>query len=102
MNSTTQHPNQDFEQQRQRLEALVHPNYRAELAEPAESALVRTCKTLGGGLVRFLTSQNELRIWQRTRQGRQTWFAYDPITNKTRQFYSEHEVRLWLDTRYNE
>ncbi|NJL44744.1 MAG: hypothetical protein HC922_01350 [Leptolyngbyaceae cyanobacterium SM2_3_12] len=99
MNSTTQHPNHDFEQQRQRLEALVHPNHHPE---SAESAWVRAFKTLGGGLVRFLTAQNELRIWQRTRHGRQTWFAYDPMTNKTRQFYSEHEVRLWLDTRYNE
>ncbi|MGF1567158.1 MAG: hypothetical protein ACFCVD_03635 [Nodosilinea sp.] len=99
MNSTTNYPNHDLDRQRQRLEALVYPNTQPE---KASSALVQALKTLGGGIVKFLTAQNELRIWQRTRNGRQTWFAYDPITNQTRRFYSEHEVRLWLDNRYYE
>lgn len=50
--------------------------------------------------MKFLTQGNELRIWQRTRNGRPTWFAYDPVTNRTRSFYAEADLRHWLDQRY--
>ena len=52
--------------------------------------------------MKFLTSGNELRIWQRTSNGRPIWFAHDPITNRTRSFTSEQDVRQWLDNRYYE
>lgn len=52
--------------------------------------------------MRFFTANQELRIWQRTRNGRQVWFAYDPITEQRRQFFAEEDVRHWLDARYYE
>ncbi|TVQ09423.1 MAG: hypothetical protein EA368_09490 [Leptolyngbya sp. DLM2.Bin27] len=82
--------------QRQRLEALVN--------SPAQgsSELAQTLKQLGDRAMRFFTGQTEPRIWQRTRQGQLTWYAHDPVTNRTRQFSSEQEVRLWLEKRYYE
>lgn len=52
--------------------------------------------------MRFLTGGSDLRIWQRTRNGQPTWFAHDPVTNRTRSFVSEQDVRQWLDRRYYE
>jgi hypothetical protein len=97
MNSSTNCPN-SLDQQRQRFEQLI--NFPQPIAEP--KTFTHRLVTLGGSIVRFLTADRQLRIWQRTRRGRQVWFAYDPITDQTRQFFSEADVRLWLDTRYYE
>lgn len=93
--TTTRDQNYDLHRQRQRLEALVQP-------ARGGSDLAQTLKQLGDRAMRFFTGQTEPRIWQRTRQGQPTWFAHDPITNRTRQFSSEQEVRLWLEKRYYE
>jgi hypothetical protein len=93
MNSTTRDRNYDLNHQRQRLEGLVAP------ATPGRS-LTSLLFQLGERTMKFLTQGNELRIWQRTRNGRPTWFAYDPVTNRTRSFYAEADLRHWLDQRY--
>lgn len=95
MNSTTRTSNSDLSRQRQRLEALV------QLTQ-SPSGLGRVLNTLGDRLLNFFTGTEELRIWQSTRNGHQVWFAHDPITNRTRSFYSEQDVRHWLDNRYSE
>jgi hypothetical protein len=98
MNSTTNY-SEHLNQQRQRLEALVNSS---EPLENRQSTLVQTLQTLGGHLMRFLTAERELRIWQTSRNGRQVWHAYDPITNRKRQFVTEDDLRAWLDNRYYE
>ncbi len=85
----------DLHRHRQRLEALVQPSQGGK-------TLALTLKQLGNRAMRFFTGQTEPRVWQRTRQGQLTWFAHDPITNRTRQFSSEQDVRLWLEKRYYE
>ncbi|WOD37831.1 hypothetical protein [Nodosilinea sp. E11] len=93
--TTTRDHNYDLHRQRQRLEVLVQPVQGA-------TTLAQTLKQLGDKTVRFFTGQTEPRIWQRNRQGQLTWFAHDPMTNRTRQFSSEQDVRLWLEKRYYE
>jgi hypothetical protein len=90
----TRDRNYDLNRQRQRFETLVQ--------QPAGSPLAQTLKQIGDRTMRFFTGQTEPRIWQRTRHGQPTWFAHDPITNRTRQFTSEQDVRLWLEKRYYE
>ncbi len=98
MNSSTNCPT-PIEQQRQQLERLVgQPQDGAARVNPFFHKLIR----LGGALMRFFTAEQELRVWQRNRNGRLTWFAYDPITGQKRQFLTEQDLRLWLDTRYYE
>jgi hypothetical protein len=96
MNSSTNCPN-TLDQQRQRLERLV------SYSQPGvPGSFVQHLISLGGSIMRFFTANQELRIWQRTRNGRQVWFAYDPITDQKRQFLAEEDVRRWLDARYYE
>lgn len=84
-----------YHRQRQRLEALVTP-------AQGRSTLAQALYQLGDKTMRFFTGQAEPRIWQRTRQGQAIWYAHDPMTNRTRQFATEQEVRHWLETRYYE
>jgi hypothetical protein len=97
MNSTTYNSNYDLDQQRLRLEALFqadsHPNPEG-LRQQIGTALYR--------LKRLFLHGNELRVWSRTHHGRTTWYAHDPLNNRARQFYSEQELRFWLDNRYYE
>ncbi|HZG39269.1 MAG TPA: hypothetical protein VEZ50_11370 [Nodosilinea sp.] len=104
---TTRKPNHDLQQQRQRLEALVQPTLGSRIDNgPAYNGpihgLGQALKQLGDRTMRFFIGQNELRIWQRTRNGQPLWFAHDPVTNRTRSFHSEQDVRYWLDKRYYE
>ena len=92
----TRDRNYDLNRQRQHLETLV------QQPSQGSSPLAQTLKQIGDRAMRFFTGQAEPRIWQRTRQGQPIWFAHDPITNRTRQFASEQEVRLWLEKRYYE
>jgi hypothetical protein len=97
MNSTTRHPNHDLNRERQRLEALVQPS-----RSPAGWGFKQLLTTVGERTMRFLTGSTELRIWQRHQNGRSIWFTHDPVTNRTRSFASEQDVRNWLDRRYYE
>lgn len=102
---TTRNINQDLQQQRRRLENLVQPTLGSQpIHRPVEQGpihgLRQSLKQLGDRTMRFFTGQNELRIWQRSRNGQPLWFAHDPVTNRTRSFHSEQDVRTWLDQRY--
>jgi hypothetical protein len=95
MTSTPRLPSRDLDRQRQQLETLVQ-------APSPRWTIPHSLKQLGDRTMRFFTGQPEPRVWQRTRHGQLTWFAHDPVTNRTRQFSSEQEVRLWLEKRYYE
>jgi hypothetical protein len=97
MNSSTHCPH-TLDQQRQRFERLVNGSQ----PKAGNRVFVNRLIALGGSMMRFLTANQELRIWQRTRNGRPVWFAYDPMTDQKRQFFAEEDVRRWLDTRYYE
>ncbi|MEO1069971.1 MAG: hypothetical protein AAFW95_12765 [Cyanobacteria bacterium J06638_6] len=84
----------DYDLSRQHLETLVQQPSRPSIT------LGNTLQQLGAKTMKFLTGQTEPRIWQRTRSGNSVWFAHDPITNSTRSFVSEQDVRAWLDNRY--
>jgi hypothetical protein len=99
MNSTTQYSSYELERQRQQLEALVQPKPQAA---SLQSHLTQALHTLGTRLVAFLTVDQGLRIWQRTRYGQTLWFVHDPVTNQTRSFQTEEDVYVWLDQRYNQ
>lgn len=92
----------NLQQQRQRLENLVKPTLGSRIHSPNHNGLRQALKQLGDRTMRFFTGQNELRIWQRSRNGQPLWFAHDPVTNRTRSFHSEQDVRTWLDQRYYE
>lgn len=55
---------------------------------------------IGESIVQSFYQQHELRIEQLIdRKGNTFWEVYDPSCQRTRQFYSETEVRRWLDRR---
>lgn len=99
MTTTRDH---NLHRQRQRLEALVHPPAQGSSNLAQTLKQLGALKQLGDRAMRFFTGQTEPRIWQRHRQGQSLWYAHDPVTNRTRQFSSEQEVRLWLEKRYYE
>ncbi|HIK46157.1 MAG TPA: hypothetical protein IGR64_14935 [Leptolyngbyaceae cyanobacterium M65_K2018_010] len=94
MNLSTRYSNRDVELKRQQLETLIQP-------QPPTNVLVQGWKNLGNRFLQFLTAGSELRIWQQACRGQSIWFAYDPITNQKRSFYSQEDLRIWLDSRYN-
>ncbi len=52
-------------------------------------------------LVKTLSQERELKAWQKTdRRGNTYWNVYNPVTDKTAQFASEAEVRIWLEQQY--
>lgn len=93
MNST-HYSSYDLEQQRQRLEALVQPR--------PTSPVINALKRAGHTLVRFLTNGQNPYIQQRLQNGCLVWRVYDPMAQQTRRFYSEDDLRVWLETRYYE
>ena len=84
----------DLERQRQRLESLVQP-------QPA-SPLIKALQRFGQTLVTFLTNGQSPYIQQQWQNGGLVWRVYDPVTQQTQRFYSEDDLRLWLETRYYE
>ncbi|MBE9138283.1 hypothetical protein IQ254_13990 [Nodosilinea sp. LEGE 07088] len=94
MTSTPHTSSYDLNRQRQHLETLVQ--------QPTQPSITlgNTLKQFGAKTMKFFTGHTEPRIWQRTRSGHSVWFAHDPITNRTRSFVSEQDVRIWLDNRY--
>lgn len=54
-------------------------------------------------LVKVLAQPYELKIEQIIdRKGNISWEVYDPTSQRTLWFYSEAEVRSWLDRRFSE
>ena len=52
-------------------------------------------------LVKALSQEHEVKAWEKTdRRGNTYWNVYNPVTDKTVQFGSEAEVRIWLEQQY--
>lgn len=52
-------------------------------------------------LVQYLNSGNKLQVWTKIdRDGKITWHAYDPISDRRVVRESEAEMRAWLEERY--
>jgi hypothetical protein len=91
MNSTP-YSQSNLERQRLQLEALVQ----------TPSGRLNPLKTWGRIVIHALTAHRSPRIRQRMVQGQLQWVAYDPITQRTRYFLTEQDVRIWLESRYYE
>ncbi len=91
MNSTP-YSQSNLERQRQRLEALVQ----------TPSGRLNHLKVWGQTILHALTDHRSPRIRQRMVQGQLQWVAYDPVTQQTRYFSTEQDVRIWLEGRYYE
>lgn len=49
-----------------------------------------------------LVLYSEPKIWKKTdAEGNIFWKTYDPMTGTTASFDTEHQVRVWLEERYN-
>lgn len=55
-------------------------------------------KQLWQGFIAFLAGNSEPKI---QRVSEDNWRVYDPKTNRSLNFTSEQEVRVWLDERYS-
>ncbi|HEY9605670.1 MAG TPA: hypothetical protein V6C85_28960 [Allocoleopsis sp.] len=52
-------------------------------------------------LIQYLNSGNKLQVWTKIdRDGKITWHAYDPISERRVVRESEVEMRAWLEERY--
>ena len=69
---------------------------------------ISVAKTLGQGLAalgrrmqkKLVGSHEPVIEERRDRTGALYWRVYDPITQDRKFFYSEDDVRVWLDQRY--
>lgn len=86
--STIHHSSHHFH-----LEDLLH-----ELATFTKSS----ASSLANAVTTFLVQPSEPRIHlRRSPQGHNDWEVFDPRSHETYYFDSEHEVRAWLERRYN-
>lgn len=60
----------------------------------------RAIKAIGDKIATFLTTGNELHVWKNQQHGHVIWHVYDPMTERKEQFFSEEELRFWLEQRY--
>ena len=83
-----------------------HPqSIQSNLTAPPYISAVKTLRqslsALGRSLQNLFLSGHEPVIEEkRDRAGTLYWRVYDPITQNRRFFYSEDEIRVWLDQRY--
>jgi len=67
-----------------------------------KSSVQAALSMLAQTMVAALAKNSEPRIWQsRDRNGSVAWHLYDPLTNQHARFYSEQEIRIWLEQRYH-
>ncbi|MBD2463249.1 hypothetical protein H6G89_19630 [Oscillatoria sp. FACHB-1407] len=67
-----------------------------------KSGLTASLSRALGNMVARMAGNSEPQIWQtQGSAGEMLWNVYDPTTDQTSVFYSELEVRTWLDERYN-
>lgn len=76
-----------------KLEQIVEPVTRSRTNE-FKNWLIK----VGQSIVRFLTTQDELKIWQsKDWFGHSWWNVYIPKTEQRVRLNSEEEVRIWLE-----
>lgn len=82
---------------REKLEFL----YQEPTKGKAKSKFFVPLKSAWQRLVNFLTTTNELQVWQSSdRHGNTWWNAYDPATGRSTKLSSEAEMRVWIEQRY--
>lgn len=82
---------------REKLEFLYHQPTQKQ----AKSDFFAPLKSAWQQLIYFLTTTNELQVWQsRDRHGNTCWNAYDPLTGRSTKLSSEAEMRVWIEQRY--
>ena len=69
------------------------PNFR----KPQLSAKL---STLWQGILTYLNSSSEPRVWQTHEAGEVAWSAYDPTTRASIDRVSAQELRVWLEERH--
>lgn len=66
-----------------------------------ESQSLNWLKKIGEFLVKAFDQSYELKIEQKVdRQGNVCWEIYDPTHRQSYWFYSESDVRTWIDRRF--
>jgi hypothetical protein len=74
------------------------PNAQGGHSTSKVQSILTLIKTLCQRAIAVLTTEPELRIWQKQdRHGGTHWYAYDPLTNKSISFASELEMLRWLE-----
>jgi hypothetical protein len=70
-------------------EVLLNPTYKK---------LTNQLKRFGQWIWNALTSEPELKIWQRQDRAGNVWYqVYDPKSGRTACLASEEEVRMWIE-----
>jgi hypothetical protein len=63
--------------------------------------LAKISVRLTQAILRFLVGSSEPKIWQTQRRDQTLiWHVYDPQTQRSEEFFSEEELRIWLEQRY--
>lgn len=58
---------------------------------------------IASALLAHLCGATDLQVVRRRdRQGNTLFVVYDPIGQRRHRFYSEHDLRVWIDQRYNQ
>lgn len=82
---------------REKLEFLYHQPTRKQ----TKSGIFTQLKSAWQQLIHYLTTTNELQVWQSCdRHGKTWWNAYDPTTGRSTKLGSEAEMRVWIERRY--
>jgi len=76
------------------------PRSVANSAQKRSANRSSTWQSLGHQLMSYFSGSSEPQIRQRTYGDQLVWHVYDPTTRQEWQFYSEKEVRVWLEQRY--
>jgi hypothetical protein len=99
MDSFTHNPRL-IEQQRQRLEKIVHQGTPS--SAPHRKRWQQLLTQAANAWVHWLTAGNAPRIQRAIVGETEIWRVYDPVDQRTHYFDQEHEVRVWLDQRFNQ
>ncbi len=64
--------------------------------------IINLAKIITEAFCNSLVLDSEPKIWKKTdAEGNIFWKTYDPMTGSTASFDTEHQVRVWLEERYN-
>ena len=64
--------------------------------------IIHLAKGITEAFFNSLVLYSEPKIWKKTdAEGNIIWKTYDPMTGFTASFDTEHQVRVWLEERYN-
>jgi len=82
---------------RRRLDRLVNPSYTTAYHPSQLGKLLRRCSQ---SFMDWLTTGSLPRVSKVMQGDIEVWKVYDPITNGTRYFDHENDLRIWMEQRY--